>query len=127
MYLAGMQPVHYAEPMVSRPRRKNVSRWYAVVLRLAAIQGDLDQVQIAERIGVTKGTVTGWKQGTPPKPDTVIATAQAYGVDPVQLLAVAYLPDTAWDESKGAGLFDPWLDGGALGGKDREQRRQGSG
>jgi transcriptional regulator with XRE-family HTH domain len=79
--------------MVPRPRRKNVSPWYARILRLAAIHGDLDQVQIAETIGVTKGTVTGWKQGKPPKPDTVIAAAHAYDVDPLELLAIAYLPD----------------------------------
>jgi transcriptional regulator with XRE-family HTH domain len=112
--------------MVSKPRRKNVSRWYGVVLRLAAIQGDLEQIRIAERIGVTKGTVSGWKNGTPPKPETVIATAEAYGVDPVQLLAIAYLPAASGDESEG-GLFDPWLDRGALGGENGKQRRQGRG
>jgi transcriptional regulator with XRE-family HTH domain len=95
-------------------------------LRLAAIHGDLDQVQIAERIGVTKATITGWKKGTQPKPGVVLATAKAYGVDPHALLAIAYLPESTGDESEG-GLFDAWLNDGGLGGQNSQERRQGRG
>jgi len=49
------------------------TRWYQRLLDLAELHGDHDQQQIARAVGVTNGTVTGWKHGTPPKPDWVIA------------------------------------------------------
>jgi transcriptional regulator with XRE-family HTH domain len=67
------------------------TRWYQRLVDLAELHGDHDQQQIAHAIGVTKGTVTGWKQGTPPKPDSVLAAAKHYGVDPLELLRIAYL------------------------------------
>jgi transcriptional regulator with XRE-family HTH domain len=69
------------------------TRWYQRLLDLSELHGDHDQSSIADAIGVTKGTVTGWKQGTPPKPDSVLAAAEHYGVDPLELLRIAYLPD----------------------------------
>jgi transcriptional regulator with XRE-family HTH domain len=48
-------------------------------------------VERNEAIGVTKGTVTGWKRGTPPHPQSVLAAAEHYGVDPLEMLRIAYL------------------------------------
>jgi transcriptional regulator with XRE-family HTH domain len=80
--------------MADSPPRKQQTRWYQHLVVLAALHGDHDQQQIAKAVGVTKGTVTGWKQGTPPSPQSVIAAARRYGVDELELLRVAYLePD----------------------------------
>ena len=78
--------------MTDQPQRKQ-SRWFDRLLLLAELHGDHDQQQIAQAIGVTKGTVTGWKQGVPPSPDSVLAAAEHYHVDPLEMLRVAYLPD----------------------------------
>jgi transcriptional regulator with XRE-family HTH domain len=67
--------------------------WYQRLLDLAELHGDHQQQEIAEAIGVTKGTVTGWKHGTPPHPQSVLAAAEHYGVDPLEMLRIAYLPD----------------------------------
>ncbi len=77
--------------MVDRRRRKNC--WYERILELAELKGDYDQVRIAQTVGVTKGTVTNWKKGKPPTPENVIAVARAYGVDEMEMLRIAYLPD----------------------------------
>ena len=78
-------------PFNTMSRMSAPTPWYRRLLALAELHGDHDQQQIAHAIGVTKGTVTGWKQGTPPKPDSVLAAAKHYGVDPLELLRIAYL------------------------------------
>lgn len=41
--------------------------------------GEVQQKEIAERLGVSPGAVTGWKNGAPPNPASVIAAAREYG------------------------------------------------
>jgi transcriptional regulator with XRE-family HTH domain len=75
--------------MTDTPARKP-SRWYERLLNLAELHGDHDQQEIARAIGVSKGTVSNWKQGTPPTAQSVIAAARHYGVEPLELLRIAY-------------------------------------
>jgi transcriptional regulator with XRE-family HTH domain len=48
---------------------------------------------VAHTLGVSKSAVTSWKEGTRPNPEQVKAAAAAYGVDPLELLHIAYLSD----------------------------------
>jgi transcriptional regulator with XRE-family HTH domain len=75
--------------MTDTPARKP-SRWYERLLALAELHGDHDQKGIARAIGVSKGTMTNWKQGAAPTAQSVIAAARHYGVDPLELLRIAY-------------------------------------
>ena len=80
--------------MSTTPKR---TPWYRRLVALAELQGDTAQQDIAERLGVSPGAVSGWKEGRPPKPESVKAAARAYGADYTELLLIAYPPDD--DES----------------------------
>lgn len=67
--------------------------WFRRLLALAELKGDIRQEDIADRIGVSPGAVSSWKKGTLPKWEQVIDAARAYGVDELELLRIAYLPD----------------------------------
>jgi transcriptional regulator with XRE-family HTH domain len=69
------------------------TRWWRRLHALAELAGDSQQKDIAETLGVSAAAVTGWKQGQPPKPANVIAAARAYGVDPMELMRIAFLED----------------------------------
>ena len=45
------------------------SAWWRRLIAPAEIAGDVDQQDIAHRLGVSKSAVTGWKGGTEPRPD----------------------------------------------------------
>jgi transcriptional regulator with XRE-family HTH domain len=65
--------------------------WYRRLLALAELGGDVTQEEIAERIGVSPGAVSSWKRGTLPKWEQVVDAAKAYGVEPLELMRIAYL------------------------------------
>lgn len=70
------------------------SPWYRRLLALAELAGDQTQQDIAQTLGVSKSAVTGWKEGTAPRPEQVKAAASAYGADALELMRIAYLdPD----------------------------------
>jgi transcriptional regulator with XRE-family HTH domain len=62
-------------------------------MALAELAGDHTQQDIARTLNVSESTVTGWKEGRPPKPGNVIAAAKAYGVDALELMRIAYLSE----------------------------------
>lgn len=74
--------------------------WYRRLLALAELAGDRNQQDIAQAMGISKSTVTGWKEGTAPRPDQVKMAARVYGADPLELMRLAYLSDG--DEPKEA-------------------------
>jgi transcriptional regulator with XRE-family HTH domain len=67
--------------------------WYRRLLALAELAGDRSQQDIAHTLGVSQSAITGWKQGTAPRPDQVKSAAAAYGADALDLLRIAYLSD----------------------------------
>lgn len=69
------------------------TRWWQRLLDLAELHGDHEQQQIARAIGVGNSTVNGWKKGTLPRAESVLAAAKHYGVDPLELLRIAYLSE----------------------------------
>ena len=66
--------------------------WYRRLLALAELAGDHEQQDIARALGISGAAITRWKQGTPPSPENVKAAARVYGVDPLELLGIAYIP-----------------------------------
>jgi transcriptional regulator with XRE-family HTH domain len=76
------------------------SPWYRRLLALAELAGDQTQQDIAQTLGVSKSAVTGWKEGTAPRPEQVKAAATAYGVDALELLRIAYLDSDDGHNSK---------------------------
>jgi transcriptional regulator with XRE-family HTH domain len=73
--------------------RDRQTRWWRRLHALAELAGDSQQKDIAETVGVSAAAVTGWKKGTPPSIENVIAAARAYGVDPLDLVRIAFLED----------------------------------
>jgi transcriptional regulator with XRE-family HTH domain len=79
------------------------TKWWRRLRALAELAGDSQQKQIAETLGVSPAAVTSWRHGQPPSPDNVKAAAHAYGVDPLELMGIAYLDDEeAGDAGKAA-------------------------
>lgn len=66
------------------------TRWWRRLHALAELHGDVQQQEIARRLGVSDGAVAGWREGRPPKPENVKAAAIAYGADYAELLLIAY-------------------------------------
>ena len=70
-------------------------------MALAELTGDIEQQDIAKRLGGSKGAVSVWKAGTKPRADAVRKTAQAYhdfvhcdtGELLRELLQIAYVPE----------------------------------
>lgn len=60
---------------------------------MRATAGRVNDVQIAEQVGVSASTIGRWRSGEiDPKPRQVVAFARAYGADPlVALVAAGYL------------------------------------
>jgi transcriptional regulator with XRE-family HTH domain len=80
------------------------TKWWRRLRALAELAGDSQQKQIAETLGVSAAAVTSWRHGQPPSPDNVKAAAHAYGVDPVELLAIAYLDEELEGGKAAAGV-----------------------
>jgi transcriptional regulator with XRE-family HTH domain len=57
-----------------RGKRKQTS-WFTQLLAIADRAGDTTQQDIARTLGVSKSAVTGWAQGTPPSPETILKIA----------------------------------------------------
>jgi transcriptional regulator with XRE-family HTH domain len=61
---------------------------------LAELKGDITQQDIAERLEISGGAVSAWKnEGTLPDWQQVIAAARAYDADPLELMRIAFLSD----------------------------------
>jgi transcriptional regulator with XRE-family HTH domain len=73
--------------------RGKQTRWWRRLHALAELAGDSQQKDIAETLGVSAAAITNWKQGQPPKAENVIAAARAYGVDPMELMRIAFLEE----------------------------------
>lgn len=69
------------------------SRWWRRLRALGELAGDTRQQDIAERLGVSEAAVSGWKRGTPPRAETIVVAAEAYGVDPVELFRIAFVDE----------------------------------
>jgi transcriptional regulator with XRE-family HTH domain len=63
--------------------------WYRRLVALAELKGDITQRDIAQRLGVSDAAVSLWKNGRPPKWESVIAAAEAYDFDPLELMRIA--------------------------------------
>lgn len=80
--------------------KRRPTAWFRRLLDLAELAGDMDQKDIAARMGVSPSAITAWKEGKEPRPDAVRAAARAYhkfrDVDTdelaIELLRIAYLP-----------------------------------
>lgn len=88
---------------------KRPTAWFRRLLDLAELAGDIDQQDIAQRIGVSKSAITSWKEGTEPRIDAVRSATKAYkefvdtDTDELfnELLHAAY-PLNKGDDPKGA-------------------------
>lgn len=83
--------------------KENRTPWYRRLVALAELAGDHTQQEIAETLGVSAAAVTGWKQGTPPRAETVVAAARAYDADATELLQIAFLDDDDLNHPKDKG------------------------
>lgn len=72
---------------------KRPTRWYRRLVALAELAGDHQQQDIAAALGVSKSTVTDWKKGTPPSPETIMAAFKAYDFDPHEQFDLAYIAE----------------------------------
>ena len=61
---------------MSRP-----SAWYRRLMALAELKGDHTQQDVAHTFGVSKATVTNWKDAMRPDPERVRAAAEIYDAD----------------------------------------------
>jgi transcriptional regulator with XRE-family HTH domain len=69
------------------------SAWYRCLMGLAALKGDHTQQDVAHTLGVSKATITNWKDGTRPDPERIRAAAIAYDADELELLRFAFIED----------------------------------
>lgn len=81
---------------VPRMHNADASQWADYVLR--HVNGDR-QPQVAERTGISQGTISRWLSGPQivPSAPNVVAFARAYGLPPVEALVAAGVlsPDEA--------------------------------
>jgi DNA-binding XRE family transcriptional regulator len=70
---------------------RHTTSWFRWLVAIADRAGDITQQDIAQRLGVSKSTVTAWAQGTLPSPDVILKAAAAYGVSATELFEIAYV------------------------------------
>jgi transcriptional regulator with XRE-family HTH domain len=66
------------------------SAWYRRLMALGELHGDHTQQDVAHALGVSKATITNWKDGHRPDPERVREAAVVYDADELELPRIAY-------------------------------------